>query len=343
MKILIVSDAWHPQINGVVRTYEYLIKELNQMGHEVRVIGPSDFRFSVPMPGYAEIRLVPFAYGRLRRMIMDHNPDLLHIATEGPLGWAAWRYAVSSGKDFTTCYHTQFPEYSAKRIAKYLPFMAEPVRKFSIWVLRRFHNASSCLLVSVDSLTNTLKGWNFECPIKPMTRGIDTEIFYPGEKNLFRNLKKPIALYVGRIAIEKNLESFLSIPWEGSKIIVGSGPDEDMLKNKYPDAHFTGVKKGKDLADHYRSADLFIFPSKTDTFGMVLVEAMACGLPIAAYPVTGPMDIVTESFLGSLNDDLSAAAKNALQCGLTEQRVTHAKKHYSWRKAALQFLEEDAS
>lgn len=341
LKILIVSDAWHPQINGVVRTYEHLEEELTRMGYDVKIIGPGDFPKSFPMPGYNEIRLVPFSYNKLRWMIEDYNPDVLHIATEGPLGWSAWRYALNYGREFTSCYHTHFPDYAAKRAAKYLSFLETPVRKFFIWLMRFFHDQSSCLFAATQSLQDTLEGWNFTCPIKRMTRGVDFGVFHPGEKKLFQDLKSPVALYVGRIAIEKNLESFLSMKWDGSKIIVGDGPDEDMLKKKYPDAIFAGVQKGKDLADHYRSADLFVFPSKTDTFGMVLVEAMACGLPIAAYPVTGPIDIITEPAFGALNDNLSIAAKNALKHGTAEQRLEHAKRHYSWHKAAKQFLEED--
>jgi glycosyltransferase involved in cell wall biosynthesis len=341
LKILIVSDAWHPQVNGVVRTYEYLQKELETMGYTVKVIGPADFPHSFPMPGYGEIRLVPFPYNLLRRMIMEYDPGVLHIATEGPLGIAARRYAKNYGVEFTSCYHTHFPDYAAKRVAKYLPFLREPVRKLGITFIRWFHDISSCLFAATQSLEVQLRDWEFTCPIKRMTRGIDHNMFYEGEKKLFRDLPKPIALYVGRVAIEKNLEAFLDMKWEGSKIIVGIGPDMHMLKNKYPDARFTGVKTGKDLADHYRSSDLFVFPSKTDTFGMVLVEAMACGLPIAAYPVTGPIDIVTDDFLGAVDNDLGTAARRALLHGSPSERAAHARENYSWRKATEQFLETD--
>ncbi|PZQ46951.1 MAG: glycosyltransferase family 1 protein [Micavibrio aeruginosavorus] len=341
MKILIVTDAWHPQVNGVVRTYEYLVQELVEMGYEVRVIGPSDFPRSYPMPGYNEIRLVLFPYNMLRRSIMEYEPDVLHIATEGPLGLAARRYAKNYGVEFTSCYHTHFPDYAAKRAAKYLPFLEEPVRSGGIAFVKWFHSISSCVFAATKSLEDTLRSWGFICPIKPMTRGIDHTVFHEGEKNLFNDLPKPVALYVGRVAIEKNLESFLGMDWQGSKVIVGDGPDMDMLSKKYPAVIFAGVKRGKELADHYRSADLFVFPSKTDTFGMVLVEAMACGLPIAAYPVTGPIDIVTDDFLGALDDDLSIAAKAALLRGTASRRAAHARAHYSWRKAAQQFLETD--
>lgn len=312
------------------------------MGYEVKVIGPADFPRSYPMPGYDEIRLTLKPYHTLRRMIETFEPDLLHIATEGPLGLAARRYAVTYGMEFTSCYHTHFPDYAAARAAKFLPFLHKPVRALGIKFVRWFHQHSSCLFVATQSLEDTLRGWNFTCPMKRMTRGIDYSVLHPGDKNLFGDMPKPVALYVGRVAIEKNLESFLTMEWAGSKVIVGSGPDEEMLKNKYSNVHFAGKKTGKDLADHYRSADLFVFPSKTDTFGMVLIEAMACGLPIAAYPVTGPIDIVTSPSLGALNNDLATAARTALVNGGNPQdRFAHAQAHYSWRTAAYQFLETD--
>lgn len=341
LKILIVSDAWHPQVNGVVRTYEYLARELSAMGYTVRVIGPADFPQSYPMPGYSEIRLVLFPYNRLRRMIMEFDADILHIATEGPLGLAARKYARAYGIEFTSCYHTHFPDYAAKRVAKYAPVLESVVRRVAIDFVRWFHSASSCLFAATPSLEVTLRDWGFTCPIKRMTRGIDHTLFRLGEKTLFHGMPRPVALYVGRIAIEKNLEDFLAMDWHGSKVIVGDGPDLAMLKDKYPKAHFVGMKKDQELADHYRSADVFVFPSRTDTFGMVLVEAMACGLPIAAYPVTGPVDIVTNETLGALGDDLSLAARNALDSGTPAERALYAAQHYNWRKATGQFLETD--
>jgi glycosyltransferase involved in cell wall biosynthesis len=339
LRILIVSDAWYPQINGVVRTYEYLRKELEAMGYTVKIIGPADFPYNMAMPGYGEIRLALFPYNRLRRMIAAFNADVLHIATEGPLGIAARKYAVEYGVEFTSCYHTHFPDYAAKRAPA---FMAAWVRNMGIRFVRWFHSPSSCLFVATDSLEKNLLEWDFKMPIKRMTRGIDHNVFHTGSKKLYGALKKPVALYVGRVAVEKNLEAFLDMEWHGSKVIVGGGPDFDMLKRKYPGALFAGIKTGAELASCYRSADLFIFPSKTDTFGMVLVEAMACGLPIAAYPVTGPVDIVTSPFLGALDDDLSCAARNALEHGgSAEERAAHARAHYSWGKAARQFLETD--
>lgn len=342
MKILIVTDAWYPQLNGVVRTYEYLRDRLQDMGYTVKIIGPADFKWTIPMPGYPEIKLCLFPYNGLRRMIANFGPaDVLHIATEGPLGMAARKYARAYGVEFTSCYHTHFPDYVAKRVAKYAPALEAWVRNMAIKYVRHFHSISSCLFVATPSLEENLRAWGFTCPIKRMTRGIDTNVFFAGPKTIFHDLKTPIALYVGRIAIEKNLEDFLSIEWNGSKVVVGDGPDLNDLKEKYKDCFFLGKKTGKDLADCYRSSDVFIFPSRTDTFGMVLIEAMACGLPIAAYPVTGPIDIVTEGFLGVLDDNLAAASHRALECGNPEMRAQYAKDHYTWTKASKQFLETD--
>lgn len=342
LKILIVTDAWHPQVNGVVRTYESLRDELVSMGYTVKIIGPADFPYSFAMPGYAEIRLAPFPYNRLRRMIEAFDADVLHIATEGPLGFAARRYAKNYGVEFTSCYHTHFPDYAAKRAESVFAVLAEPVRKAGIAFVRWFHSISSCVFVATQSLEDTLRGWGFTAPLKRMTRGINHDVFFAGDKNLFADFPKPVALYVGRVAVEKNLAAFLEMEWSGSKVIVGGGPDEAMLKQKHPAAQFVGMKSGKDLADHYRSSDIFVFPSRTDTFGMVLIEAMACGLPIAAYPVTGPVDIVTQDFLGALDEDLDVAAKRALGSpGTAEERARFAQENYSWHKATHQFLETD--
>lgn len=329
-------------MNGVVRTYEYLRGELEAMGYEVGIIGPSDFPRTYPLPGYPEIKLVPFPYNALRHRIEAFEPEVLHIATEGPLGLAARKYAKNYGVEFTSCYHTHFPDYAAKRVAKYLPFLENPVRDAGIFYVRWFHELSSCLFVATPSLQEELESWGFVPPVKRLTRGIDHALFHPGEGTLFADLPRPVALYVGRVAIEKNLETFLDMPWDGAKVIVGDGPDVVHLKSAYPNAHFAGVQKGENLAEHYRSADIFVFPSKTDTFGMVLIEAMACGLPLAGYPVTGPIDIITEDFLGAVDNDLARAAQKALAApGSREMRAAHAAAHYSWGKAAHQFLETD--
>lgn len=340
MKILIVTDAWHPQVNGVVRTYEYLREQLMLKGHEVKIIAPTDFKYNLPMPGYGEIRLTLFAHRPLCRMIKEYKPDLLHIATEGPLGLAARSHAVRHGMKYTTCYHTHFPDYAAKRAARLLPCLERPTRNIGIRFVRWFHQNSSFLFVATQSLEDTLRSWGFTVTMRRLTRGVDYEIFHEGEGTLFADLPKPVALYVGRVAVEKNLEAFLDMDWEGSKVIAGTGPDLETLLKKYPSAVFVGKQTGHALADHYRSADIFVFPSKTDTFGMVLIEAIACGLPIAAYPVTGPIDIVTDKTLGALDNDLATAAKKSLHVsGSREQRAHHARSNYSWETAAQQFLE----
>lgn len=338
MKILIVSDAWYPQVNGVVRTYEYLMEELVDAGHEVTVIGPADFPVVMPLPGYAEIKLALLPHRRLRRLIRDFAPDHLHIATEGPLGWASRRIALKQDMPFTSSYHTQFPDYVAKRVHKILPFLSGFTRKRAIALMKKFHDPAQTLLIATISLEEQLKGWKFTAPMARLTRGVDLDMFKPGPQTLFRDLKKPIAIYVGRIAIEKSIEDFLDMEWEGSKVVVGHGPDLDYLKNKYPDAIFTGKKIGHELAEHYRSADVFVFPSRTDTFGIVLIEALACGLPVAAYNVTGPKDIITQDYLGILDENLAAAARNALTHGTTQQRFEHVRDNYTWEEAARQFL-----
>ena len=297
MRVLIVSDAWHPQINGVVRTYEYLSRELEKDGHIIHVIGPAHFAATLPMPFYPEIRLVLKPYRRLKRMIKDFAPDKIHIATEGPLGWAARKYCLRKNITYTSSYHTQFPDYIAKRFAWLIPPLYRAAHNLSIKMIRTFHNTSQTVMVSTQSLEAQLKEWGFTQPMERLSRGIDTNLFYPGEKTILQNLKKPIALYVGRIAIEKNLEDFLDMKWDGTKVLVGDGPIRTKLQKEYPDAVFAGTKQGKDLSDYYRSSDVFVFPSRTDTFGIVLIEALACGLPVAGYDVTGPKDVVQHDFM----------------------------------------------
>ena len=341
MKILIISDAWHPQVNGVVRTYEHLCTELVKLGHEIKVIGPADFPLTIPMPGYKEIKLVLFPYSSLKHYIEDFAPDSVHIATEGPLGRAARRYCLRTQQSFSTSYHTQFPDYLATRIARYIPFSYALTHKTARNYIRRFHAPSSSLMVSTLSIENELKKWGFVTPIYRLTRGVDLDIFHPGEKTVMTDLPGPIALYVGRIAIEKNIEDFLKMDWKGTKVLVGDGPSMSELKSKYPNAHFAGTKTGQELAAYYRSADIFVFPSRTDTFGMVLIEALASGLPVAAYKAPGPIDIITEPLLGALSEtNLTEAAQKSLNApGSAEQRAEHIKQNYTWEIAARQFLE----
>lgn len=340
MKILIVSDAWHPQLNGVVVTYAHICKQLQAIGHDVHVIGPEDFPCKISMPGYNEIKLTLFPYKALKKKIKTLQPDYIHVATEGPLGCAGRKYCMRHNISFTTSYHTHFPDYAYKRFewaGTYIATLTQSITKN--WV-KNFHAPSNAMMVSTKSLKDTLEKWDFKTPIATLTRGADLEQFFPGDRTLFNNLPKPIALYVGRVAIEKNLEDFLEMDWQGSKIIVGDGPSLEGLKQKYPKAIFTGRKSGKDLAEHYRSSDVFVFPSRTDTFGIVIIEALASGLPVAGYNVTGPKDIITKDFLGALDDtSLSKAAHLALQCGSPEKRAEYVKKKYSWKTAAKQFID----
>ena len=340
MKVLIISDAWHPQVNGVVRTYEYIIKELDKKDYITKVISPSDFKHTMPMPFYPEIQLVLSPYKQLQHMIEDFSADRVHIATEGPLGWAARKYCLKNKIVFSTSYHTQFPDYVAKRFAWLIPPLYKSVHNLGIRVVKKFHKPSSAVMISTQSLCQQLQNWGFQNNMTLLTRGVDSDIFKPGNATVFQDLPKPVSLYVGRIAIEKNLEDFLNMPWEGSKILVGDGPVLDELKSKYPDAHFIGKKTGHELADCYRSSDVFVFPSRTDTFGIVLIEALACGIPVAAYNVTGPKDIITHAYLGTLEDtDLRQACDKALEGNDAVKRAQYIKDNYSWETAGKQFMD----
>jgi len=340
IKVLIISDAWYPQVNGVVRTYEHLRDELETMGHAIEIIGPADFDLSMPMPFYPEIRLVISPYKRLRQMIEDYEPDKIHIATEGPLGWAGRKYCMQNSVPFTTSYHTQFPDYVAKRFAWLIPPLYSVVHRHAIRGVRHFHASSSTIYIATKSLEEQLRSWKFETPMVRLTRGVDLSIFHPGEKTKLTEYKGPIALYVGRIAIEKNLEAFLDMPWHGSKVLVGDGPARAGLEKRYKDAIFVGKKTGKELAEYYRSSDVFVFPSKTDTFGIVLIEALACGLPVAAYDVIGPKDIINQPELGVLDDELAKAANLALNIQASrESRAQHVRNTYSWDEAGKQFFD----
>ncbi|AWK86524.1 glycosyltransferase family 4 protein [Azospirillum thermophilum] len=325
MNILIVSDAWYPQINGVVRTISTVRQELEAMGHTVEVIGPDRFR-TVPMPTYPEIRLAIGARRRLWAMIEGMRPDCIHIATEGPLGFAARSYCLKHGKPFTTAYHTRFPEYVRDR--------APVPLALSYAVVRRFHKPSAAVMVATQTIEDTLKARGFT-NIRRWTRGVDTELFRPRGKD-FLALPRPIAMYVGRVAVEKNLEDFLKLDLPGSKVVVGDGPAREELQRKYPDVHWTGAKQGEELARHYAAADVFVFPSRTDTFGLVLLEALASGVPVAAYPVPGPLDVVDGAGVGCLDTDLKRAVERAL--AIPADKCRDYALGYSWRRSAEQFL-----
>ena len=328
MKICIVTDAWAPQINGVVITLENTIRELKRMGHEVLVIEPSGFT-NIPCPSYSEIRLSMFSYKKLSKLLEDFKPDALHVATEGPLGLSARRYAIKYNIDFTTAYHTKFPEYIEARTAIPASWLYPIVR----W----FHKPAKAVMVSTDSVLQQLSEHGFHNLVK-WSRGVDLDVFADTNVNhqKFTDNTKPIFLYVGRIAIEKNLEEFLKLPLPGEKWLVGSGPDLVELAAKYSDAVFFGAKTHSQLAGIYQQASVFVFPSKTDTFGLVLLEALASGLPIAAFPVAGPIDILQDCEAASLRSDLLEACLIAL-----ELNPKHARKHaekFTWQQTTLQFV-----
>lgn len=339
MKIICISDAWLPQINGVVRTYQNIAQELHKLGHEFTVIGPSDFKFTIPAPTYPEIKLVPLAHWSVPKKLAALEADIIHIATEGPLGRAARAYCLRSKRPFTTCYHTRFPEYLARRAADLHRSLETPVKRVAISSLKKFHARAALTMLATQSLENELTAHGYKKNFHRFVRGIHLDLFYPGEKTLFNDLPRPIALYVGRVAVEKNIESFLDANWTGSKVVVGDGPALADLKRRYPHVHFAGSRTGADLAAHYRSADIFVFPSKTDTFGIVLIEALASGLPVAAYPVMGPIDIITEPFMGALHKNLETAMQLALSTpGDAARRATYTAQTYTWQAAAEQFL-----
>ncbi len=327
MRILIVSDAWHPQVNGVVRTMSMVADELAMLGHQVEVIGPDRFR-TLAMPGYASIRLALTPGWRLTAMIEAFRPDALHVATEGPLGLAARRWAVRRRLAFTTSFHTRFPEYlHARTRAPTGPVYA---------CLRWFHNAGSATMVATGSLQRELAHRGFE-NVRPWTRGVDLARFQPAS-TAGDPVPRPVFLYVGRIAIEKNLGAFLSLDLPGTKVVVGDGPQRDALARAYPAARFLGELHGEALARAYAAADVFVFPSLTDTFGLVLLESLASGTPIAAHPVTGPADILEGAApgVGALDHDLRAAALRALSGDRAACR-RHAER-FSWRACAEAFL-----
>lgn len=305
-RVLIVSDAWHPQVAGVVRTLAMTAQMLTAAGHAVEVIGPDRFR-TVPLPTYPDIRLALHPARKLRRMIEAFNPDHLHIATEGTLGWAARAWALRHGYRFTTSFHTKFPEYIQARM------LLPPALTYA--VLRRFHNAGAGMMVATATLREDLAARGFN-NIRPWSRGVDLAVFQPEPREDW-NLPRPIFLYVGRVAVEKNIRAFLDLDLPGSKVVVGDGPQLPELRRAYPAVHFAGARFGAELARAYAGGDVFVFPSRTDTFGLVLLESLACGTPVAAYPVTGPKDVLAGATddVGVLDADLRSAALTALQRG----------------------------
>jgi glycosyltransferase involved in cell wall biosynthesis len=326
MRVLVATDAWRPQVNGVVRTYERIAHEVRGLGAELSFLTPLDF-VTVSCPAYPEIRLALPDLVRASRLLEAAAADHIHIATEGPIGWMARRYCLKRGLPFTTCYHTKFPEFAAALLRIPASCCYGP--------LRRFHNAASGVMVATRSLEAELASLGFK-RLMPWTRGVDTDLFKPRDIRLFGK-DRPIFLYVGRVSKEKNIAAFLDLDLPGKKVVVGPGPHLATLQRGYPGVIFTGPKSGMELALHYASADVFVFPSRTDTFGLVLLEAMASGLPVAAYPVTGPIDLVIPGVSGLLDEDLGGAATAALRLNGANARA--AALQYGWANAARAFLD----
>jgi glycosyltransferase involved in cell wall biosynthesis len=326
MKILIISDAWLPQINGVVRTLQTTKLYLEKLGHHVEVISPDLFS-TIPCPSYPEIRLVvqPARF-KVIDFIHTFRPDCIHIATEGPLGWAGRNACHALNLPFTTSFHTKFPEYIHARLG--IP------TQWSYQFLRWFHRLSKRVMVATQSMQNSLEKQGFEHLVH-WSRGVDVELFHPRPKDFLPDLR-PISMYVGRVAVEKNIEAFLQAELPGTKYVVGGGPQLEYLRAHYPKVKFVGAKTGEELAGYYAAADVFVFPSRTDTFGLVMLEALASGVPIAAYPVPGPIDILRETQVGCLDENLTQAILQALQLDKNQCRP-HALK-YSWQACTQQFL-----
>jgi hypothetical protein len=325
MRVLIVTDAWAPQLNGVVVTLTHTAHELQRLGHAVGMITPEGHR-TLPMPTYPEIRLAIAPGRRVARAIEAFAPDAVHIATEGPLGIAARRHCLAARHPFTSAYHTQFPEYVHARCRL-------PMAWTYAW-LRRFHAPSSAVMCGTPAVRDRLAARGFG-NLAHWSRGVDTALFAPAPREQLPG-ERPVFLYVGRVAVEKNIEAFLDLDLPGTKWVVGDGPARQALERRYPAVRFAGTRRGADLARFYQQADVFVFPSRTDTFGLVLIEAMACGTPVAAFPVTGPIDVVTDPKAGVLADDLRQAALEALDCDRRDVRNFGAR--YTWEAATRQFV-----
>ena len=328
MKIVTITDAWHPQVNGVVRTIDATNRELEKAGHTVAVIAPDQFA-SFRCPGYPEIQLSILPYARLADLLDRHlawGATAIHIATEGPLGRAARRYCVARGFPFTTAYHTRFPQY--------LRAMFGVPERWTYAVLRRFHGDASCVMAPTQTVEAELRS-NGIGNVGRWTRGVDLEMFQPREP-LLADLPRPLFLHVGRVSVEKNIGAFLTLDLPGTKVVAGVGPALEILKRRFPEVHFLGVLGLGDLARLYSSADVFVFPSLTDTFGLVMLEALACGTPVAAFPVQGPIDVVGGSGVAVLDHDLQKAVLLAQR--IDREACRNYAERFSWRAATQQFL-----
>jgi glycosyltransferase involved in cell wall biosynthesis len=324
-RILIVTDAWEPQVNGVVRTLQSLATHAQEQDAEIEFLTPQGF-FSIALPTYTSIRCAIPPPREIARRIEQIDPDAIHIATEGPLGILARRYCIRRGHPFTTSYMTRFPEYISARL---------PIPQSRTYaLLRRFHAAASVTMVSTPSLFEELSERGFE-HLAIWTRGVDTELFRP-DRAIPLDLARPIFVCVGRIAVEKNLAAFLALDLPGSKVVIGDGPQTEELQRRFPDTYFLGALDAQTVATHLAAADVFVFPSRTDTFGIVQLEALACGVPVAAFPVSGPKDVIAGHAVGVLDQDLRAACLKALTISRDACRSFALER--SWRESVRQFL-----
>ncbi|MES1197019.1 MAG: glycosyltransferase family 1 protein [Pseudomonadota bacterium] len=328
---MLVTDAWEPQVNGVVRTLSNTMRELQAMGCEIEVVSPADYPNTIPLITYSEIRLALGARDDVEERFLAFAPDAVHIATEGTLGWDARAICLKHKFPFTTSYHTQFPEYVTARFP-WIPLWA------GYRYMHAFHDKSGRVMVATPTMMDRLSIHGFR-NIAPWSRGVDTELFHPSKRGVdggvYKDLPKPVFAYVGRVSVEKNIDAFLKLDLPGTKVVVGGGPASDGLKAEFPDAVFTGPKFGEELARHYADADVFVFPSLTDTFGLVILEAMATGTPVAGFVAPGPKDIIPGTGAGAVNDDLRAAALEAFQCDRAATRAVADR--YSWRACAEEF------
>lgn len=338
MRIALATDAWYPQVNGVVRTLGATVVELDRRGYEVELITPQRF-MTVPLPGYASIRLAMAPRFGVRKMLDAFDPEIVHISTEGPIGWSARSWCQTRGVPFTTAFHTRFPDYAAARTG---------ISAERFWpIMRRFHAQSHAVMVATESLASELAERGIT-RTRRWSRGIDRWLFKPEGALLaaMEDLPRPIMLNVGRVAVEKNLEAFLGADAPGTKVVVGDGPALDDMRQRYPDVVFLGPLAGEELASAYRTADCFVFPSRTDTFGLVLIEALACGLPVAAYPVSGPIDILGSdgrgadgmmpATIGAIDEKLERAIARALRLDRMAAAVFGSR--FTWENATDQFV-----
>jgi len=334
VKILVATDAWHPQVNGVVRTLGHIAREAPALGGEIEFLAPGAF-WTLPLPSYPEIRLALTGPGDVERKLAAARPDAIHIATEGPIGHAVRRVCLRRGLPFTTSFHTRFPDYLAER----LPVPERWTCELAWAWLRRFHRAGAAVLAATPTLVGELSARGFK-NAKLWPRGVDANLFQP-RADCAIDLPRPIFLTVGRVAVEKNLEAFLGLDLPGSKLVVGDGPARAALERQFPDAVFLGAREGEALAKVYAAADVFVFPSRTDTFGLVLLEALASGVPVAAFPAPAPRDVIGEAPVGALDEDLRGACLAALECSREDCRDFAL--GMSWEASARIFIEHVAN